>query len=148
MGQKDFTAYCGLYCRDCIPSNTELFRAVRGLMELSSRLHLDKYAELKAMSNDSFRDFPVFFRMLSDITALQCPSPCRLGGGKEDCPIRECARARHYEGCWECPGHGECEQLAPLKKFHGKTIDRNLDAIEENGPDDWVDERGPHYPWS
>jgi Protein of unknown function (DUF3795) len=147
-GQKDFTAYCGLYCRDCIPSDAPLFQMVRELIELSSKLHLDRYAELKARTNDSFSDYPVFERVLSAIVALQCPGPCRHGGGKTDCPIRECARERHYEGCWECPERGECELLAPLKKFHGVTINRNLDAIEEHGPDDWADKRGPHYPWS
>jgi hypothetical protein len=146
--QKDLTAYCGLYCRDCIPSNAPLFRTVCELIELSSKLHLDRYAELKSRTNDSFRDYPIFARLLSDIADLQCPTPCRLGGGKGGCPIRECARKRYYEGCWECPERGECELLAPLKKFHGETIDRNLDAIEEHGPDGWAGVRGPHYPWS
>jgi hypothetical protein len=146
--EEDFTAYCGLFCQDCIPSNAQLFRAVRDLLELSTQLRLDLYAQLKSNTNEAFSDYEVFAKVLSELATLQCPAPCRHGGGKADCPIRECARARRYFGCWECSVRRECELLLPLRRFHGETIDGNLDAIARDGLGGWADKRGRHYPWS
>ena len=144
---KNLTAYCGLFCGDCIPSNKRLFEVIRELQELASSLHLDDYAQLKGESDPAFRDYPTFARMLSEIAALECPAPCRLDGGKEVCTIRNCARGRGYEGCWECAERLSCRALTPLRAFHGETIDGNLDAIEKFGMDDWTVKRGKHYPW-
>jgi hypothetical protein len=46
--EERLTAYCGLYCRDCIPSRTELYALIDQLDSQLSELHFDKYAELKA----------------------------------------------------------------------------------------------------
>jgi Protein of unknown function (DUF3795) len=143
----NFTAYCGLFCRDCIPSNKRLFAVIRELRELASSLHLDEYAKIRSESDPALRDYATFARILAEIEALECPAPCRLGGGKEVCAIRDCARERGYEGCWECTERISCRALAPLRAFHGETIDGNLDAIAEFGVDDWMVRRGRHYPW-
>lgn len=142
------TAYCGLFCLDCIPSSKRLFKTIRQLSELLSRLHIEEYAELKAERNEGFQKYPVFAQVLSELAGLECPSPCRLGGGKEGCIIRECAQGREYEGCWECDERQNCELLLPLKGFHRDTIDNNLNAIARNGANSWADKRGKHYPWS
>lgn len=63
-------------------------------------------------------------------------------------PVRECARGKDYEGCWECGRRASCELLAPLKESHGETIEKNLEAIAELGPDGWSGKNGRHYPWS
>ena len=146
--QKDFTAYCGLFCQDCIPSKKRLFELIRELSFLASELHLDSYAELKTPNNPIFANYAIFESMLSELAWLECAAPCRLGGGKTECGIRDCAIARGYEGCWECAEMKECKRLMPLRAFHGRTIDENLDAIKECGIDDWSPKKGNHYPWS
>jgi hypothetical protein len=46
-----------------------------------------------------------------------------MGGGKNVCLIRESVQKRGYRGCWECRESKNCKTLAPLKRFHGKTIE-------------------------
>jgi len=145
---KALTAYCGLYCGDCIPSHARLFEVLEELHRLASELRLGDYAELISYRDDAFEDYPVFARMLDTLAGLRCPDPCRAGGGKPTCAIRDCARKKGCEGCWECADRRGCELLDPLRDFHGDTIDGNLDAITECGTEGWVERRGKHYPWS
>jgi hypothetical protein len=145
---KALTAYCGLYCGDCIPSHARLFELLQELRKLVEELHLDSYAELISRRDAAFANYPVFESMLALLAGLRCSSPCRAGGGKPTCAIRDCARGRGLEGCWECAGRRGCELLDPLRGFHGDTINGNLDAIAEYGTEGWVEMRGKHYPWS
>jgi hypothetical protein len=145
---RSLTAYCGLYCGDCIPSNTRLFELLEELREFAVELHLDSYAELISRRDGAFGDYPTFENMLTLLAGLRCHAPCRGGGGRSTCPIRKCALDHSFEGCWECPERRGCESLAPLRGFHCGTIDDNLDAIAEYGLDGWQDCRGKHYPWS
>lgn len=39
-GDRRYTAYCGLYCRDCIPAKAELFQKIRELEEVLIELGL------------------------------------------------------------------------------------------------------------
>ena len=141
------TAYCGLFCGDCIPSNEALFDAVDELGRRLAELPVTRYAGLKAIKNPAFEDFPTFVGVLDEMRKIRCGKPCREGGGHTDCPVRDCAREKKYLGCWECDRRGECDLLAPLKEFHGAVIERNLEVIKRCGPDDWSARRGSHYPW-
>ena len=146
--ERALTAYCGLYCRDCIPSNERLSAALAELQSLVEDLNLARYAELLAKYKAAFEDYPVFERVLAELAELRCPAPCRDGGGRSDCSIRLCVQDKSLEGCWECDERKGCALLEPLRGFHGETIDDNLDTIAEHGPDAWSDKRGRHYPWS
>jgi hypothetical protein len=90
------TAYCGLFCGDCIPARKSLFETAGKLEDLLQELRFENYAELKAKTDKTFEDYPQFARFLGTIRKLECPAPCREGGGKPACPIRECRRGRHY----------------------------------------------------
>jgi len=142
------TAYCGLYCADCIPSNRAFFESVRELQRFLRDLGFEHYAALKARGNDAFRNYNVFTEVLAAISSLECPRPCRDGGGGPSCRVRECSLSKGYAGCWECETFRECELLQGLRNFHGRNIDHNLEMIREYGVDDWNEHRGKHYPWS
>lgn len=144
---RDLTAYCGLYCGDCIPSHERFFEVLEELQRLAGDLSLKRYAELIARKNAAFEDYPAFEMVLAELVALRCPAPCHGGGGKPDCGIKECASGKGFAGCWECADRRGCALLQPLRDFHRETIDGNLDAIAEHGPEDWADKRGKHYPW-
>ncbi len=141
------TAYCGLFCGDCIPSNEALFEAVDELGKRLTELPVTRYASLRAAKNPAFEDFPTFMGVLDEMRKIRCEKPCREGGGHTDCPVRDCAKGKGYLGCWECDSRRDCELLAPLKEFHGPVIEENLDTIRRCGPQDWSERRGKHYPW-
>jgi hypothetical protein len=146
MPDADLTAYCGLYCSDCIPSDSSLFSAAEDLQQHLHRLKFEKYAKVKASSNKSFDHYAEFSALLHEIINLQCSAPCRKGGGKVVCPIRDCAQSKHYSGCWECADRPDCELLAPLRNIH-PNIDHHLDLIALFGENNWSAGRKQHYSW-
>lgn len=149
-----FTSYCGLYCKDCIPSQTALYSAVAGLQKVLEDLHFAEYAELKAGqtywsgANSVFKHYPEFLAVLDAIRELECKSLCRKGGGWKGgrCEVRNCAMAKGIAGCWECEGYKTCAHLGPLLKFH-PNLAYHLELIRSEGTGNWSKKRRCHYPW-
>jgi hypothetical protein len=146
-GDDRYTAYCGLYCKDCIPSDEKLFQAVEALEGILDDLQIEKYAALKAKKDPAFRDYGTFVRVLGSLKGLKCKNLCTEGGCKENCLIRDCVLARGFRGCWTCEKFEACELHEPLKLYH-PGLAHNLRMIRQYGPDDWSEKRGRHYNWS
>jgi hypothetical protein len=144
--ERTLTSYCGLYCGDCIPSNRRLFALARELEDKLEELDFEEYADHKAKGDAVFRDYRGFLGVLRSIRGLECRRPCRAGGGKTSCAVRDCVQARGLPGCWECPEYRTCEVLGPLRRFH-PNLECHLDLIRQEGIDGWSDRRKGHYPW-
>ena len=148
------TTYCGLYCKDCIPSKKELFWLAARLQGLLQELHFEKYAELKAgqtywsEANKAFKHYPEFMSVLEAIRNLECKTLCREGGGWKgaQCQVRNCAIEKGLTGCWDCAEYGTCKLLEPLLKFH-PNLRYHLELIKKDGIDNWRSKRRAHYPW-
>ena len=140
------TSYCGLCCRDCIPSNRRLFALAGDLEGKLAELHFAEYAVLKARGDAAFGDYQNFLRVLQAIRGLECKAPCRGGGGKTSCAVRDCVLARELLGCWGCQQYRTCELLDPLKRFH-PNLQYHLDLVRQEGIDDWSAKRKGHYSW-
>lgn len=147
VNDERYTAFCGLYCKDCIPSNKRLFQAAEALERTLGELHFEEYAAAKSENDPEFRDYPVFSRMLKTIRSLECRGSCVEGGCRPDCKIWACIRDKGYRGCWDCSSFQTCDLLEPLKAFHPGLV-HNLEMIREYGPDSWSDRRAKHYRWS
>ena len=140
------TAYCGLCCVDCIPSREEFFRLIDKMDAMLADMQFEKYAELKAETEEIFQAYPTFLSVLHHIRDLRCPKPCRQGGGKPDCAIRQCAKNKGLPGCWACDIRRPCEKLDRLRDIHPH-LDYHLDLIRDLGPDAWLEKRKEHYRW-
>ena len=148
------TSYCGLYCRDCIPSKKDLYATVVKLAEMLPDVQFEKYAEMKAnqtnwsKTNEAFKYYPRFMDVLQAIRGLECPATCREGGGYKqgDCAVRKCAVDKKIAGCWECPEHTNCKLLEPLFKIH-PNLPYHLDLIKLEGVENWAKHRRGHYYW-
>jgi len=145
---KEQTACCGLYCGDCIPAQRPLFDAAERLRQELEKCRFGAYAQYKSKGNKIFDQFGTFRAVLDAILTLPCPKPCFHGGGRPDCPIRACARAKGLEGCWQCTALETCSLLEPLAACHGDTVKHNLRTIRQFGVAHWADKRGKHYLWS
>ncbi|MEW6265368.1 MAG: DUF3795 domain-containing protein [Thermodesulfobacteriota bacterium] len=143
---ETLTSYCGLCCRDCIPSREDFFGLINRLEEMLAELQFEHYAELKTEINKDFEEYPKFLSLLRHIKGLRCERPCRLGGGKPRCKIRLCAQSKGLEGCWQCKARGQCSLLDRLRGIHPR-LDYHLDLIEEMGPAHWLARRKEHYRW-
>ena len=153
--ERRLTTYCGLYCKDCIPSRKELYNLAFKLEVLLLELGFDKYAALKAeqtywsKANAVFGKYPQFVEVLRAIRGLECNNPCRQGGGWKEgrCEVRNCVLDKKLEGCWECPDFKSCKLLAPMLEFHPNLL-YHLELIKREGIDNWADKRKGHYGWS
>ena len=141
-----YTALCGLYCLDCIPSNEKLFSTIKELDTILSDVQFEKYAALKSQANPVYNDYTKFVEVMQEIAGLECIAPCTEGGCKANCQIIECVKSRKLAGCWECADSPECELLAPLKKIH-PNLEYHLGLINKYGTEDWIDKRSFHYWW-
>lgn len=145
VNNNKYTAYCGLYCLDCIPSDERFFDLIKEFDNHLKDLKFAEYAELKSRSNPLFKNFPKFQEVLTEMKKLECKALCTQGGCKEDCEIRKCVKEKKYDGCWDCLENKNCELLQPLKEIH--SIEHNLEMIKNYRSDDWIKYRRKHYKW-
>lgn len=144
----ELTAYCGLYCGDCIRYRSKAADLARDLRRELQNVGFDKYAEVKSLFVKELLHYGECCRVLEAISELQCNTGCRYGG----CPtfshkIVECCQTRGLEGCWECDEFEKCKEFEFLEPFHGDTPLRNLRKIKELGLDKWVEHRYKFYQW-
>lgn len=153
MGEgRKYTAYCGLYCRDCIPGNKHLYEQVKELEDTLEKINFKEYAKFKSKKSAVFNDYDRFVDVLKEIKKLECTGSCYEGpqsvlGCTLDCKIRSCVIERGYEGCWECEENQTCDKLLKHKEFH-PGVEKNLEMISKHGVENWMDKRGKHYKWS
>jgi hypothetical protein len=145
MAQIDqFTSFCGLYCRDCIPSNESLYRNVNQLMEKLSELEFENYADYKIPEEKQFSKYKDFISVLEKISQLHCKSYCRSPEFSKPCNIRKCVIKKDLEGCWDCE-EVNCKLLQKFKEIH-PNLDYHHQLIRSKG-NEWVQHRKSHYKW-
>jgi len=157
MSKKDIelTAYCGLYCDDCIRYKSKASDLSRKLLKELRNIEFGKYADIKSSSEkqfdavEQFKPYKECCEVLEAIAALQCNTPCRVGGGCPTfaCAILECCRKKGFRGCWECDEFEICEKFKSLKAIHGDSPQHNLKKIKELGLDSWAEHRSKPYMW-
>jgi len=151
----ELTAYCGIYCGDCIRYRSRSADLARELVSELQDTEFDKYADIKSSSAkqpDAVKQFEHYkecYEVLEAIAALQCNTPCRLGGGCPtfSCEILECCQKKGFDGCWECGEFESCEKLESLKSISGDSPQQNLKKIKELGLDRWAGHRYKPYIW-
>jgi len=157
LGKKviELTAYCGLYCGDCIRYRSKAADLARDLLSELQDREFGKYAEFKSGSAKQFDAVKQFdhykecCEVLEAIIALQCNNPCRVGGGCPtfSCKILECCRQQGLEGCWQCDEFESCGKFEPLKSCHGDSPQQNLRIIKECGLEKWAEHRQKFFVW-
>jgi len=150
MIEKELTAFCGLYCGDCIRYQSKASDLASQLLNEIDNLHFTKYAAVKKYNAPAFENYEAMVALLKAISAFSCKIPCRLGGDGcgGSCKIIHCIKGKAYEGCWECGEFESCQNLHFLKPFHGEAPIKNLRKIRKLGIDNWASHREKCYPWS
>jgi hypothetical protein len=146
---RDLTAYCGLYCGDCIRFKCRASDLSDELLDELEKQHFSQYANVKRHQEKGFENFQMTVSSLKAISSIKCEIPCRLGGDGcgGSCEIIICVTKKRLKGCWDCPGFEECDKLDFLKPFHGQGPLKNLRAIKEHGIESWTGYREKCYPW-
>ena len=152
---RELTAYCGLYCEDCIRYQSKAADLARDLLSELRNIEFAKYAEIKSSAEKQFdavkqfRNYTECCEFLEAIIALQCNNPCRTGGGYPtfSCSILECCLKKGFEGCWQCSEFESCPHFQSLKSIHGDSPKKNLRKVKELGLDRWAEHREKPYIW-
>lgn len=149
MNDHDLTAYCGLYCGDCIRFRSTAADLARELLAELEQTQFREYAAVKQSHIPDFRLYGTMVTLLTQIYGIRCDVPCRLGGDGcgGSCTIVSCVSGKSVEGCWECHRFETCEKLDLLKPFHGEAPVKNLRRIKELGVNGWTKHREACYPW-
>lgn len=149
MTDTNLTAYCGLYCGDCIRFKSKASDLANDLLKEFDNTRFSEYAKVKRAQIPDFEHFEPMVGLLAHVSRLRCNVPCRLGGDGcvTSCNIIQCVKSKSFEGCWECSEYKTCEKLDFLKPFHGNTPVDNLSKIKEFGVKAWAKRRGKFYQW-
>ena len=145
----ELTAYCGLYCGDCIRYKGRFADLARDLGNELQKVRFDKYAEAKSASVREFGNYKECREVLDAMVKLKCDIPCRAGGDGcvQPCEIKACVQLKGLEGCWQCDEFEGCGKFEFLKPICGDTPQQNLRKIKEYGLDGWAQYRGKYYAW-
>ena len=149
MKEKDLTAYCGLYCGDCIRYKSRASDLADELLGEIEKLHFFQYANVKKIHTKEFENFDILISSLKAISNIKCDLPCRLGGDGcgGSCEIIKCIKYKQIDGCWECNDFEKCGKLDFLIPFHGDSPINNLRQIKKHGIASWAKYRSKCYPW-
>lgn len=151
MNRQDeiLTAYCGLYCGDCIRYQSKAADLAHELSLELKNIQFDEYAKVKSRQKKEIEYYQECIALLDEIIQLKCTTPCRLGGdgSVEKCEIKKCVLSKGFQGCWECTMFEQCDKFESLEPFCGDAPQKNLVKIKEHGLDRWANYREKFYPW-
>jgi hypothetical protein len=101
-------SYCGL-CDDCQLGSQDFQEVVARVKWYVDQFRVHWWTH--CFPGEEGFSFPEFRKALDwFLTHTECPG-CKGGRGLRDCPIRNCARGRHLEHCYECPDLEACEHF-------------------------------------
>lgn len=147
--EKNLTAYCGLYCADCIHFRNKHSKLAEQLKKALEDVDFQSYASVKSPFGSELQEYDSFLNVLEALITYSCSEGCRVSGGcsKSPCQIVQCCREKGYEGCWECRTFETCGKFEPLKPRCEASVMHNLKEIRENGFNGWSKCRSPIYNW-
>lgn len=146
---ENLTAYCGLYCGDCIRYQSRASDMARNIVNELKETNFAEYAKVKKLQMPQMQGYETMINVLKAISEIKCETPCRLGGDGcgGSCPVIQCITKKSLKGCWECDGFEKCSKLDFLKPFHGDAPLKNLRIIRQEGFESWAKHRNKCYPW-
>lgn len=136
--------YCGGYCGACWIRNGKI-REMAGNLEKTLRgWAVPQRAEALAGAESAAAHYSEFEGVLDWVKAQTCQG-CRAPGsiclwGDSSCFVRDCAREKGVQGCFECSDEATCERISMLD--HGDpTMPGNRARMRDIGMGAWEAEQ-------
>lgn len=143
------TAYCGIYCKDCIHYRNNYSIYAQRLVDELQKVEFSEYAKIDSGFRASLKNYGKFIDVLNSLANTKCDKTCRVGGGcsGKPCKIMDCCISKEYEGCWECNEIDKCNNFDILTPVCGDMPKNNLKIIKKNGVATWKSLRNKFYIW-
>ena len=122
---KNQVGYCGIWCGSCIVGNGTLREVTKKYREL-----IDTY-DLKDWCPKDF-DFGQIYKGLESIQKMDLCVGCLHGGGRENCEMKVCAKAKKLDNCTLCPEFEQCDNAEPLKHMRSGALAAGLDVLSKD----------------
>jgi len=147
---QKLTAYCGLFCDDCIRYKSKASDLALQLLNELGKIKFEDYSKVKQRFVKELESYEEMISALEAIRKLKCDTPCRSGGDGcvQPCEIAKCVNLKGIEGCWECKEIEACDNFEFLRPFHGNAPQNNIKKIKKYGLDKWASHREGIYTWS
>jgi len=146
---KAKTAYCGIYCPDCMLFKNKFSPLATQLKERLEDTEFEKYAGTPSPFGQDYTCYNQFSTILEALAGSQCNQTCRTGGGcsGKPCEIMECCLSKNYEGCWDCDDVENCNKFDFLTPRCGDMPKSNILAIKKHGMQNWEQYKKAFYIW-
>ena len=133
--KEDLIGYCGLYCGDCFGRTQTVANLAGDLRKEMRNYRFDLMADMLATIPffKEFKDYQKCYNLLGTMTKMRCKKVCKGNGGPPNCKIRNCARKKSLDGCWQCDDFSNCDKLKILEPHHGKAHLKNLRKLKKQG---------------
>jgi hypothetical protein len=133
--KEDLIGYCGLYCGDCFGYTQTVANLAGDLRKEMRNYRFDLMADMLAKIPffKEFKDYQKCYNLLGTMMKLRCKKVCKGDGGPPNCKIRNCARRKSLDGCWQCDDFSTCDKLKILEPHHGKAHLKNLRKLKKQG---------------
>ena len=137
--------YCGLYCGDCPGYTQRVANLARDLRAELNHSRFDKMAYVLARVPffKEFKHYNNCYNLLGTMMKMRCKKLCKGNGSAHNCKVRNCARKKGFDGCWQCDVFSTCEKLKCLEGHHGSAHLKNLRKIKKVGPAAFI--KGKRY---
>lgn len=149
MDVQGKTAYCGIYCPDCMLFKNGFSPAASKLLKELKDVDFNEYAKIQSPFGQDYTGYDKFTATLEALAGIQCNQTCRAGGGcsGKPCEIMKCCLAKDYEGCWDCEEVEGCEKFDFLTPRCGDMPKNNIRAIRKHGMQNWLAHKDHFYIW-
>ena len=114
---------CGIWCGSCVVGNGALMELARRYRDLADSHGLEDWG------STGF-DYAEFAKGLESVSRLEACSGCLAGGGRDDCELGQCARARRHDVCVDCSEFSSCSHGELLEHMRSGARRAGLTVID------------------
>ena len=136
---KELVGYCGIFCGvSGLYKGRVMAEVANDLKELMEYENFSQEWLSKFGISFSIEDFLRGLNYFSNKNSSCYPQvPCKKGCGIPDCKVRECAKKKGIEICFEC-SEFPCKQFSQFEEKERLNIAKEYENFKKLGMEEWI----------